>query len=99
MSDEGINMDLATFKAQYANSGGAVECVTTQVFASHSLTNHFGSRNQLNFFTSHEDNAADHIFVYFSDDKSVGIKTMRKCVSTTLSLYILLTARTFVFIA
>ncbi|KLO13047.1 RPB5 subunit of DNA-directed RNA polymerase [Schizopora paradoxa] len=60
VSDEEINMDLATFKAQYANNGGAVD------------------RNQLNFFTSHEENPADHIFVYFSEDKSVGIKTMRK---------------------
>lgn len=27
VSDEEINMDLATFKQQYALNGGAVECV------------------------------------------------------------------------
>jgi len=35
-------------------------------------------RNQLNFFTNHRDNPSDHIFVFFSDEKSVGVKTMRK---------------------
>ncbi|KAL1738868.1 RNA polymerase, partial [Schizophyllum fasciatum] len=35
-------------------------------------------RNQLNFFTNHRDDTTDQIFVFFSDEKSVGIKTMRK---------------------
>jgi len=35
-------------------------------------------RNQLNFFTNHQDNPTDHIFVFFSEEKSVGVKTMRK---------------------
>ncbi|KAI5122538.1 hypothetical protein M0805_005265 [Coniferiporia weirii] len=60
VSDEEIHMDLATFKQNYANSGGSVD------------------RNQLNFFTNHQSNPMDHIFVFFSDERSVGVKTMRK---------------------
>ncbi|KAH8118128.1 RPB5 subunit of DNA-directed RNA polymerase [Phellopilus nigrolimitatus] len=60
VSDEEIHMDLATFKQNYANSGGSVD------------------RNQLNFFTNHQSNPTVHIFVFFSDEKSVGVKTMRK---------------------
>lgn len=40
------------------------------------------SRNQLNFFTNLRTNPKDQIFVFFSDEKSVGVKTMRKCVSS-----------------
>ncbi|EPQ52750.1 RPB5 subunit of DNA-directed RNA polymerase [Gloeophyllum trabeum ATCC 11539] len=35
-------------------------------------------RNQLNFFTNHTYNPQDQIFVFFSEEKSVGVKTMRK---------------------
>ncbi|KAI5892793.1 RPB5 subunit of DNA-directed RNA polymerase [Schizophyllum commune H4-8] len=35
-------------------------------------------RNQLNFFTNHRDDTTDQIFVFFSDERSVGVKTMRK---------------------
>ncbi|KAI9570535.1 RNA polymerase [Boletus coccyginus] len=63
VSDEEINMDLTTFRAHYANSGGSVD------------------RNQLNFFTNSRDNPADQIFIFFSDEKSVGVKTMRKLLS------------------
>lgn len=38
------------------------------------------SRNQLNFFTNHKSDNTDHIFVFFSDEKSIGVKTMRKYV-------------------
>ncbi|KAN0092836.1 RNA polymerase [Tylopilus felleus] len=62
VSDEEINMDLATFRSHYANSGGSVD------------------RNQLNFFTNSRDDPADQIFIFFSDEKSVGVKTMRKLV-------------------
>jgi len=60
VSEEEINMDLATFRATYTSGGGSLE------------------RGQLNFFTNHKDNPADQIFVFFSDEKSVGVKTMRK---------------------
>ncbi|KAJ3483393.1 hypothetical protein NLI96_g6347 [Meripilus lineatus] len=44
---------------------------------------HSGSvdRGQLNFFTNHRDNPSDQIFVFFSDERSVGVKTMRKLLS------------------
>ncbi|KAH9945294.1 RPB5 subunit of DNA-directed RNA polymerase [Epithele typhae] len=35
-------------------------------------------RSQLNFFTNHRDNVQHQIFVFFTDEKSVGVKTMRK---------------------
>lgn len=44
----------------------------------HRGANRIDSRNQLNFFTNSRDNPADQIFIFFSDEKSVGVKTMRK---------------------
>ncbi|EDR08428.1 uncharacterized protein LACBIDRAFT_184892 [Laccaria bicolor S238N-H82] len=35
-------------------------------------------RNQLNFYTTSRTNSTDQIFVFFSEEKSVGVKTMRK---------------------
>ncbi|ESK92314.1 dna-directed rna polymerase i [Moniliophthora roreri MCA 2997] len=35
-------------------------------------------RNQLNFYTHSQTDSSDQIFVFFSDEKSVGVKTMRK---------------------
>ncbi|KZT51753.1 RPB5 subunit of DNA-directed RNA polymerase [Calocera cornea HHB12733] len=35
-------------------------------------------RNLLNFFTNARSNPSDQIFVFFADEKSVGIKTMRR---------------------
>ncbi|EJF64605.1 RPB5 subunit of DNA-directed RNA polymerase [Dichomitus squalens] len=35
-------------------------------------------RSQLNFFTNHRDNPMLQIFIFFTDEKSVGVKTMRK---------------------
>ncbi|KAI0784177.1 DNA-directed RNA polymerase RPB5 subunit [Abortiporus biennis] len=60
VSDDEINMDLATFRSHYANNSGSVD------------------RGQLNFYTNHRDNPMDQIFVFFSDERSVGVKTMRK---------------------
>ncbi|KAI0768114.1 DNA-directed RNA polymerase RPB5 subunit [Trametes elegans] len=60
VSDDEINMDLATFRGHYANQSGSVD------------------RSQLNFFTNHRDNPALQIFIFFTDEKSVGVKTMRK---------------------
>ncbi|KAH9838360.1 DNA-directed RNA polymerase RPB5 subunit [Rhodofomes roseus] len=60
VSDDEINMDLATFREHYANNSGSVD------------------RSQLNFFTNHKNNPMTQIFVYFSEEKSVGVKTMRK---------------------
>ncbi|CCM04976.1 uncharacterized protein FIBRA_07174 [Fibroporia radiculosa] len=60
VSDDEINMDLATFRSHYASNLGSVD------------------RSQLNFFTNHKNNPMTQIFVFFSDEKSVGVKTMRK---------------------
>ncbi|KAF5366981.1 hypothetical protein D9758_003967 [Tetrapyrgos nigripes] len=38
-------------------------------------------RNQLNFFTNSQANPMEQIFVFFSEEKSVGVKTMRKMLS------------------
>ncbi|KAG5636069.1 hypothetical protein H0H81_009215 [Sphagnurus paluster] len=35
-------------------------------------------RNKLNFYTSSRANSTDQIFVFFTEEKSVGVKTMRK---------------------
>ncbi|KAI0091349.1 DNA-directed RNA polymerase RPB5 subunit [Irpex rosettiformis] len=60
VSDDEINMDLATFKQHYANQSGSVD------------------RSQLNFFTTSQVNPNEQIFIFFSDERSVGVKTMRK---------------------
>ena len=72
-------MSLADFKAQYANNGGTVECVL-EIFTLDILAIRF-SRNQLNFFTNSRTDPSNQIFVFFSDEKSVGVKTMRKFVT------------------
>ncbi|VDC05327.1 unnamed protein product [Peniophora sp. CBMAI 1063] len=38
-------------------------------------------RSQLNFFTNMHNNPTNQIFVYFTEEKSVGVKTMRKLVT------------------
>ncbi|KAJ3990182.1 DNA-directed RNA polymerase RPB5 subunit [Lentinula detonsa] len=60
VSDEEINMDLATFRQSFSNQSGFVD------------------RNVLNFFSNSIANPAEQLFVFFSDEKSVGVKTMRK---------------------
>lgn len=47
-------------------------------FGTHLITSWHGSRNQLGFYTTLRTNPADQIFVYFTEEKSVGVKTMRK---------------------
>ena len=75
-------MDLATFRSHYASQTGVVECVlyhTSSFMWSHLLQ--MTSRSQLNFFTNHSTNATEYIFIFFSDERSVGVKTMRKYVA------------------
>ena len=36
------------------------------------------SRNSLNFWTNNRSDPTDSIFVFYSDEKKVGVKTMRK---------------------
>jgi DNA-directed RNA polymerases I, II, and III subunit RPABC1 len=73
-------MDLATFRSHYANNAGSVECVHVLcLYREFNLTP--CSRSQLNFFTNHQNNPMEQIFVFFTEEKSVGVKTMRKYVS------------------
>lgn len=72
-------MDLAQFRATYANQTGSVECVSKPCCIAQ-YTHSDSSRNQLNFFTSAVDNPTDQIFIFFTHEKSVGVKDMRKCV-------------------
>jgi RNA polymerase Rpb5, N-terminal domain len=44
------------------------------------------SRNQLNFFTNSHTDPSNQIFIFFSDEKSVGVKTMRKFVYSPYTL-------------
>jgi len=37
-------------------------------------------RGKLNFFSNHRNNHTDQIFIFYSDEKSVGVKTMRKLI-------------------
>ena len=39
----------------------------------------------MNFYTAARNNPSDQIFVFFSEEKSVGVKTMRKFVFVTTS--------------
>ena len=74
-------MDLGTFRATYTSHGsGSLEYVLALVCGICQCPELSFSRGQLNFFTNHKDNPMDQIFVFFSDEKSVGVKTMRKCV-------------------
>jgi hypothetical protein len=81
-------MSLADFKAQYANNGGTVECATPLVFSNRVADSAAlpCSRNQLNFFTNSRTDPSNQIFIFFSDEKSVGVKTMRKFVYSPYTL-------------
>jgi len=48
------------------------------------------SRNKMNFYTSARNNPTDQIFVFFSEEKSVGVKTMRKSVFIATHGYVTL---------
>jgi len=59
VSEDELQMDLATFRDQYA-------------------PNSVVERTRLNFFTNSRDDPEDQIFVFFSEEKNVSIKTMKK---------------------
>lgn len=74
-------MDLNTFKATYGSQTGSIEYILsfTILTVSFSYLVIF-SRSQLNFFTNLRSDSSVQIFVHFTEEKSVGVKTMRKCV-------------------
>ena len=57
---------------------GPIRCQCFFLYAAKCIPDHSTSRSQLNFFTNHRDNPMLQIFVFFTDEKSVKIKTMRK---------------------
>ncbi|PWN46598.1 putative 25 kd subunit of DNA-directed RNA polymerases I, II and III [Violaceomyces palustris] len=59
VADHEYQMDLETFKAEYATNGSV-------------------DRTRLNFFTQHNDNPEEKLFVFYSTEKNVGVKTMRQ---------------------
>lgn len=70
---------------------GSGRCTHTMALSSMSLSamelqiTNVRRRGRLNFYTSSRTNPNDQIFIYFSEERSVGVKTMRK--SAQLSSY------------
>ncbi|KAJ7220044.1 DNA-directed RNA polymerase RPB5 subunit [Mycena pura] len=52
-----------------------------QTFREQFASNGSVDRNRLNFYTNSRANPADQIFVFFSEERNVGVKTMRKLLS------------------
>ncbi|KAI3620464.1 hypothetical protein CBS9595_002431 [Malassezia furfur] len=50
-------------------------------FKAEMSTNGVVDRNRLNFFTSHRDNPDERLFVFYSTERNVGVKTMRQFIS------------------
>ncbi len=63
VADDEINIDLESFKAEYAPTGGSVD------------------RTKLNFFTEHSEHENQRLFVFYSMERNVGVKTMRQFIS------------------
>ncbi|KAJ1024237.1 hypothetical protein NDA18_004409 [Ustilago nuda] len=63
VADDEINIDLETFKSEYAPTGGSVD------------------RTKLNFFTEHSEHENQRLFVFYSMERNVGVKTMRQFIS------------------
>lgn len=59
VADDEINIDLESFKAEYAFNGSV-------------------DRTKLNFFTEHSYLENERLFVFYSTEKNVGVKTMRQ---------------------
>lgn len=62
VSEEELNVDLDTFKAE-VSSNGIVD------------------RNRMNFFTQHKDKPEERLFVFYSMERNVGVKTMRQFIN------------------
>ncbi|WFC99079.1 DNA-directed RNA polymerases II 24 kDa polypeptide (RNA polymerase II subunit 5) [Malassezia yamatoensis] len=50
-------------------------------FKAEMSTNGVVDRNRLNFFTSHRDNPSERLFVFYSTERNVGVKTMRQFIN------------------
>lgn len=76
VAEEEIGMSLDEFKAMYGR-GQAVECALFCPLAQ-VLTKRLGSRNSLGFFATAANDPSAQIYVYFCDERNVGVKSMRK---------------------
>ena len=79
VAEEEIGMSLDEFKAMYGR-GQAVECASFLLWRRHGgvLTEWLGSRTSLGFFATAANNPSEQIYVYFCDERNVGVKSMRK---------------------
>jgi len=75
-------MDLMAFRNQYVSQSGNIEYVNLLFSADAFLT--VSRRGQLNFFTNSRKDVSDQIFIFFTEEKSVGVKTMRKYVVSAI---------------
>ncbi|WFD01526.1 DNA-directed RNA polymerases II 24 kDa polypeptide (RNA polymerase II subunit 5) [Malassezia obtusa] len=50
-------------------------------FKAEMSTNGVIDRNRLNFFTAHRDNPDERLFVFYSTERNVGVKTMRQFIN------------------
>merc|ERR1712130_1026435 len=62
VSEDEINIDFDSFKAEMASNG-------------------IVDKNRLNFFTSHRDRPDERLFVFYSTERNVGVKTMRQFIN------------------
>jgi DNA-directed RNA polymerase I, II, and III subunit RPABC1 len=79
VAEEEIGMSLEEFKAVYGR-GQAVECALLLPVAKiwWDIDRASGSRNSLGFFATAANNPSEQIYVYFCDERNVGVKSMRK---------------------
>jgi len=77
VSDEELHMDLHKFREMYAHNG-VVEYVSFSFLLEFQIVTNIRRRGRLNFYTSSRANPTDQIFIYFSEERNVGVKTMRK---------------------
>ena len=78
IAEDEINIELYTFRDQFFPDG-IVESVVTSIPAITSLK-HIPSRGKLNFTASIEHRQEESIYIFFAEEKSIGIKSMRRCV-------------------
>lgn len=77
VSREERELSLDDFKAQFAPVGNYVECARSLFLHGRIIPDNKYSKGKLNFFAAKADDPNERIYVFYSPEKSVGIKTMR----------------------
>lgn len=79
-------MSLDDFKQQYAAGGTAIECVCSRLERHGSQVDRSfassRSKAKINFSAAKEGAPEEQIYIFYAEEASVGIKTMRKCVES-----------------